>query len=117
MTGQLTWYDILDILPGASADQVRRACDARASALGAAMISGATSKVVAAAGRATTAIEAAQRILLDPARRRQYDEQAGIRRPGGGLERSDPVAAEGVWGGWSRTSRRGRPPGPAGRAR
>jgi len=48
----LTWYDILDILPGASAGEVRSACAAKAGVLAPELISGAPSKVVTAAGRA-----------------------------------------------------------------
>jgi len=101
MAGQLTWYDILDVAPGAPADAVQRAFAAKASVLRPGLISGAPSKVVSAAGRASAAIEAAREVLTDPARRRCYDEQIGVQRPGEGLGRPEPVASElGPGPGW-----------------
>jgi len=44
----ITWYDILDVLPGASADQIQQAYDAKASLLRPPLISGSPPKVVAA---------------------------------------------------------------------
>jgi len=103
MAGQLTWYDILDISPGASADGVQEAVAAKASVLRLELISGAPSQVVSAAGRASAAIEAARQILTDPARRRRYDEEIGVRRPGEGLDRPEPVPSEpGPDPGWGR---------------
>ena len=101
MTAPLTWYDILDVAPGAPADAVQRAFAAKASVLRPELISGAPSKVASAAGRAGAAIEAARRVLTDPARRRRYDEEIGIRRPGEGLDRAEPVPSErGPGPGW-----------------
>ncbi len=90
----LTWYDILDILPGATAGEVRSACAAKEDALAPGLISGAPSPVVAAAGRALAAIEQARRVLLDPQRRRGYDAEIGVLSPGGGLERPEPFPSE-----------------------
>jgi hypothetical protein len=102
MAGQLTWYDILDVSPGASADAVQRAFAAKASVLRPELVSGASSKVVSATGRASAAIEAARQVLADPARRRRYDEEIGLRRPGEGLDRLAPVPSErGPGPGWS----------------
>ena len=98
MAGQLTWYEILDVLPGCSADEVRRAFEAKDSVLGPRRISGAPSKVVTAAGRARTAIETARDVLTDSASRRRYDDEIGIRRAGGGLSRPEPVPSRGGWG-------------------
>jgi hypothetical protein len=101
MTAPLTWYDILDVAPGAPADTVQRAFAAKASVLRPELISGAPSKVVSAAGRASAAIEAARQVLTDPARRRRYDEEIGIRRPDEGLDRAEPVPSEqGPGPGW-----------------
>ena len=94
MAGQLTWYDILDVSPGAPADEVQRAFAAKASVLRPELISGAPSNAVSAAGRASAAIEAARQVLTDPARRQRYDEEIGIRRPGQGLDRAEPVPSE-----------------------
>jgi hypothetical protein len=60
MSGQLSWYDILDILPGSSTDEAQRAFALKAGVLRPKMISGAPSKVVAAAGRALAAVETAR---------------------------------------------------------
>ena len=76
MAGQLTWYDILDVSPGAPADEVQRAFAAKASVLRPELISGAPSNAVSAAGRASAAIEAARQVLTDPARR------PGVQTPG-----------------------------------
>jgi len=101
VAGQLTWYDILDISPGAAPDAVQRALAAKASVLRPELISGAPSKVVSATGRASAAIEAARQVLADPARRRHYDEEIGVRRPGEGLDRPGPVPSEhGPGPGW-----------------
>jgi hypothetical protein len=101
MAAQLTWYDILDIPPGAPADAVRRAFAAKASVLRPELVSGAPSTVVSATGRASAAIEAARQVLTDPARRRRYDEEIGLRRPGEGLDRPEPVPSErGPGPGW-----------------
>jgi hypothetical protein len=97
MAGLMTWYDILGILPGASTDEVRCACEARARQLGPQMISGAPSKVVTAADRARAAVGEAWRVLGDPTSRERYDEEAGIRRSGLGLERAEPVPSVPGW--------------------
>jgi hypothetical protein len=97
VAGLMTWYDILGILPGASADEVRCAYEARTRQLGPQMISGAPSKVITAADRARAAADEAWRVLGDPARREHYDEEAGIRRSGLGLERPEPVSSAPGW--------------------
>jgi hypothetical protein len=97
MGGQLTWYDILDVLPGATADEVQRAFEAKEAVLSPKLISGALPRVVTAARRAQTAIEAARHVLTDPASRRRYDEAAGIRRLGGGLSGPELVWPDVRW--------------------
>jgi PASTA domain len=97
MAGELTWYEVLDVLPGCSADEVQRAFEAKENVLGPTRISGAASKVVTAAGRARTAIETARDVLTDPARRQRYDDEIGLRRAGGGLTRPEPVPSRGGW--------------------
>jgi hypothetical protein len=97
MAGELTWYDILDVLPDSPAGEVQRAFDVKAGVLRPELISGAPSNVVTAAARAHTAIEAARDVLVDPASRRRYDDELGIRQPGGGLSRPELVPSEGGW--------------------
>jgi curved DNA-binding protein CbpA len=91
----ITWYDVLGLLPGASAEQVKHQHDAKMSLLRPELLAGAPSPVVTAATRAREILDAARRVLADPDRRAVYDEAAGIRREGGGLARrggfpSDP---------------------------
>jgi hypothetical protein len=94
MSGQLSWYDILDILPGSSVDEVQRAFASKARVLRPDLISGAPSKVVVAAGRALTAVETARNVLTDPVARRRYDVEIGIRKTGGGLAGPERVPSE-----------------------
>jgi curved DNA-binding protein CbpA len=82
----VTWYDVLGLMPGASAEQIKSGYDARASLLRPEHLAGAPSPVLSAASRARDILDAAQRVLADPANRARYDEAAGIRRSGGGLE-------------------------------
>jgi len=83
----ITWYDVLGILPGASVDQVQRQHESKVSLLRPQLLSGAPSPVVSAATRARQILDAASRVLTDPANRARYDETVGIRRTGGGLSR------------------------------
>jgi len=94
----ITWYDILGVLPGASADTIQREYDAKTSLLRAELISGAPSTVVKAATRAQGILDAARRVLSDPANRQRYDETAGIRRRGEGLARPAGFPSEPGWG-------------------
>jgi hypothetical protein len=97
MAGELTWYEVLDVLPGCSAGEVQQAFEAKESVLRPRRISGAPSKVVTAAGRARTAIETARDVLTDPASRRRYDDEIGLLPAGGGLSRPEPVPSRGAW--------------------
>jgi DnaJ domain len=81
----MTLYDILEVMPGASAQEIRRGYEARMRQLAPDMISGASSKVLAAVDRARAAADHAWRVLGDPAARARYDRQAGLRPTGGGL--------------------------------
>jgi hypothetical protein len=83
----ITWYDVLGLLPGASAEQVKHQHDAKASLLRPALLAGAPSPAVMAATRAREILDAAQRVLADPDSRARYDAAAGIRGDGGGLAR------------------------------
>lgn len=80
-----TWYTILGVLPGASAGEIQQAYDDKAGVLRPELIAGAPSNVVAAASRAQGFLDAALRVLGDPANRAGYDRQAGIVAAGGGL--------------------------------
>jgi curved DNA-binding protein CbpA len=82
----ITWYDVLGLLPGASTEQVKSRYDAKASLLRAEHLAGAPSPVITAASRARDLLDSARRVLADPANRARYDEAAGIRRSGGGLQ-------------------------------
>jgi PASTA domain len=93
----ITWYDVLGLLPGASAEQVRSGHDAKASLLRAQYLAGAASPVVAAASRARDLLDSARRVLADPVSRARYDEAIGIRRSGGGLEPDRGSPSEPGW--------------------
>jgi hypothetical protein len=97
MDAQLSYYDILGVTAGASADDVQRGYDVRMAVLAPSMIAGAPSKVVATADRARAAVELARRTLTDPVRRRIYDVDSGVLRVGGGLARPQPVPSTGNW--------------------
>jgi hypothetical protein len=99
MADQLSYYDILGVEPGASADEIRLAYETKIGVLAPAMISGAPSKVVAVVDRARTALEVANKTLLDPAARRRYDTEIAIQRPGTGLVDPVPVPSGGNWTG------------------
>jgi len=83
MRPSITWYDILDALPDASAEDIRQAYDAKAGLLRPELFAGAPSKVVTAAARARGIIDAALRVLGDPVSRLRYDEAAGLWRSHG----------------------------------
>jgi curved DNA-binding protein CbpA len=78
----ITWYDVLGLLPGASAEQVKHQHDAKMGLLRPELLAGAPSPVVKAAARAREMLDAARRVLADPVDRAHHDEAAGIRRGG-----------------------------------
>jgi len=94
----ITWYDVLGVPPGASADTIQREYDAKTSLLRPELISGAPSTVVRAASRAQESLDAARRVLGDRVSRERYDEAAGFRRSGEGLARPADSASEPGWG-------------------
>jgi len=89
-----TWYDLLGVLPGASTQQISGEYRSKASLLQPAYLSGAPSPVIAAASRAQQLLDAAWRVLCDPASRRSYDEAAGILRIGEGLVPPDTYPSQ-----------------------
>jgi hypothetical protein len=90
----VTWYDVLGLLPGATADQIQRQYDSKARLLRPELVAGAPSPVVTAASRAQAILDAARRVLADPANRARYDQAVGIRRSGGGLVRRGDFASQ-----------------------
>ena len=90
----ITWYDVLGVLPGASAEQVQRQHDSKVSLLRPEFLAGAPSPVVVAASRAREILDAARRVLADPVSRARYDEAAGIRGSGAGLARRASFPSE-----------------------
>ena len=76
----ITWYDVLEVLPGATVEQVQYQHDAKARLLRPELVAGAPSPVIAAASRAREILGTARRMLADPANRARYDETAGIHR-------------------------------------
>ena len=97
MAPGITWYDVLGVLPGAEAEHIRRDCESKARLLRPALLDGAPSTVVTAATRAQGILDAAWRVLGDPAQRVRYDETAGIRSRGGGLAPPASTPSEPGW--------------------
>jgi len=85
MRPAITWYDLINAVPDASAQDIQRAYAAKAGLLRPELLSGAPPAVVPAAARARGIIDAALRVLADPASRRRYDEAADLWRGGWGL--------------------------------
>jgi hypothetical protein len=94
----LSWYDVIGVLPGASAGKIQRAYEGKTSLPRPDLISGAPSNVVKAASRAREILEAARRVLGDPVSRERYDEAAGFRRSGEGLDRPAGFPSDPGWG-------------------
>jgi DnaJ domain len=93
-----SWYDVLGVLPGASAGKIQRTYEAKMSLLRPELISGAPSNVVKAASRAQDILNAALRVLGDPVSRERYDEAAGFRRIGQGLTQAAGFPSDPGWG-------------------
>jgi hypothetical protein len=85
MTSVLTWYDVLGVLPDATPEDIREACQARQATLQQATLPGAPPEVLSAAEQALQSVEEAWRVLADPAARESYDQDIGIFRSGEGL--------------------------------
>jgi hypothetical protein len=95
----ITWYEILGVLPGASADRIKREYDAKASLLRPEQISGAPSSVITAISRAQDILDTAWEVLSDPVIREHYDEMVGLRRKGGGLPGPGSLPSDPGWTG------------------
>jgi hypothetical protein len=94
----ITWYDVLGVLPSASAQRIQYQYDAKTSLLRPELLSGASSKVLTAATRAQGNLDVARYVLGDPVRRERYDEAAGFRRSGEGLAGPGGVPSDPGWG-------------------
>jgi hypothetical protein len=90
----ITWYDVLGVLPGASAEQVQRQHGSKVSLLRPEFLAGAPSPVVVAASRAREILDAARRVLADPVSRARYDEAVGLRGSGASLARRASFPSE-----------------------
>jgi DnaJ domain/PASTA domain len=90
----VTWYDILDAMPGASMEELRSKYEAKARLLRPELIAGAPSPVVTAVSRAQQLLDSAWRVLADPATRARYDTAVGIRHSGGGLGPQESFPSE-----------------------
>lgn len=94
----VTWYDVLDVMPGASTQEIQDKYDAKASVLRPERIAGAPSAVIIAVSRAQQLLDLARRVLGDPVTRGRYDEAVGIWRSGGGLAPEESFPSEPGWG-------------------
>jgi PASTA domain len=90
---RITWYDILGIEPGASAETVRRACQNRGRQLEDEQMAGAPEAVADAADRGWKVLHAAWLVLGDRAERERYDEELGVGRKEAGPARRGPAAS------------------------
>ena len=88
---RITWYDVLGIEPGASAETVRRACQDRGRQLEDERMAGAPEAVADAADRGWRVLHAAWLVLGDRAERERYDQELGVARQATGRGRRDPA--------------------------
>jgi hypothetical protein len=98
MQPMVTWYDVLDVMPGAATEEIQDIYDAKASLLRPELIAGAPSAVITGVSRAQQLLDTARRVLGDPATRARYDVAVGIRRTGGGLDPEESFPSEPGWG-------------------
>jgi hypothetical protein len=94
----VTWYDILDVMPGAATAEIQEKYDSKAGLLRPELIAGAPSAVITAASRAQQLLDSARSVLGDPATRARYDTAVGIRSSGGGLAQEESAPSEPRWG-------------------
>jgi len=94
----ITWYDVLGALPGATPAEIQQAYDDKAGVLRPELVSGAPSSVVTAVSRAQGILDAAWRVLGDPASRERYDESADLMHIGGGLAPPGDSPSDPGWG-------------------
>jgi curved DNA-binding protein CbpA len=94
---EITWYEVLGVLPDAATADVRSGYDAKANLLRPEFFGGAPSTVLNAAERARAILDAAWSTLGDPAKREAYDEAVGITRVGEGLAAPYSGPSEAGW--------------------
>ncbi len=88
MGNGITWYDVLEVQPGASPDEIQYAYDSKTSLLRPEIVAGAPSMVLDAVARGQRILDEARRVLGDPGNRERYD--AYLRTGGTGIEESAP---------------------------
>jgi hypothetical protein len=91
---EITWYEVLGVLPDAAAADVRSGYHDKLSLLRPELFGGAPSMVLNAAERARAILDAAWSALGDPAKREAYDEAVGVTRIGEGLAPPDSGPSE-----------------------
>ena len=84
----LTWYDVLGVMPGAEARKIEQKYHAKAALLRPELISGAPPNVLTAVTRARELLNTAREVLGDPESRKRYDQAVGLRHR---RKRSDAV--------------------------
>ena len=115
MTGVVTWYDVLGVLPDAPPDDIRQAWQGRRAALDPGALAAASPEVLSAADRARQSVDEAWHVLADPSARESYDEQVGFARPGEGLAppwRGPSGPDVGLGQGWSEADEEALEPYP-----
>lgn len=94
----VTWYDILDVTPGASTEDIQSKYNLKASLIRPELVGGAPPAVITAVSRAQQILDTARRVLCDPATRARYDAAFGIQRGGEGLTPPESFPSEPGWG-------------------
>ena len=82
----ITWYDVLEVQPGASPDEIQYAYDSKASLLRPEVVAGAPPMVLDAVAHGQRILDEARAVLGDPGSRERYD--ASLRTGGTGLAES-----------------------------
>ena len=86
MGNGITWYDVLEVQPGASPDEIQYAYGSKASLLRPEMVAGASTMVLDGVARGQRILDEALRVLGDPGNRERYD--AGLHSGATGLAES-----------------------------
>ena len=86
MGNGITWYDVLEVQPGASPEEIQYAYESKASLLRPEVVAGAPSMVLDAVARGQRILDEARRVLGAPGNREHYD--ASLRGGATGLAES-----------------------------
>lgn len=99
----ITWYELLGVLPSASAAEIRGEYESKMKILCAENLAGASPAVLKVASRAQDILDTALGVLGDPRSREQYDAAVGLRGTGGGLVRREslPSGPAVAWSDWT----------------